>query len=194
MPIDLARYGITLGIIHRYKYHEALWFEPFLAGLLTQAATPTLYGAGWDYLVPVPLHPVRQRQRGFNQAERLARRLSRSCGIPLAPRLLDRAEFTPTQTRLSRDQRAHNVHDAFKPRPKMRLEGQNCVIIDDVLTTGATTNAVAVTLRKMGSGNVMVWSVARAAFKPELIGEPEADGLNAEVNPSGSTDSSRTIR
>lgn len=167
--------GITLGIIHRYKYQEALWFEPFLAKLLVEAAAPTLHGAGWDYLVPVPLHPVRERERGFNQAERLARRLSVHCGIPLAPRLIDRAEFTPTQTRLSRDQRCQNVQEAFRPRPNIRLHGRNCVIIDDVLTTGATTNAVARTLQGMGGGNVMVWSVARAAFKPALIGEPGGD-------------------
>lgn len=166
--------GITLGIIHRYKYQEALWFEPFLAGLLVEAAAPTLLGAGWDYLVPVPLHPVRERERGFNQAERLARRLSLKCGIPVAPRLLDRAEFTPTQTRLSRDQRCMNVQEAFKPRRNIRLSGSNCVIIDDVLTTGATTNAVARTLQGMGAGNLMVWSVARAAFKPELIGDPDS--------------------
>lgn len=169
--------GITLEIIHRYKYHDALWFEAFLANLLTQAATPTLLGADWNYLVPVPLHPVRQRERGFNQAERLARHLSHHCGIPLAPPLLDRAEFTPTQTRLSRAQRTQNVQEAFKPRPNARLQGQNCVVIDDVLTTGATTNAVARTLQNMGSGNVIVWSVARAAFNPTLIGEPTLNAL-----------------
>lgn len=174
--------GITLEIIHRYKYHEALWFEPFLANLLTQAATPTLLGAGWDYLVPVPLHPVRERERGFNQAERLARHLGNHCGIPLAPTLLDRAEFTPTQTRLSRAQRTDNVQEAFKPRPNARLNGQNCVIVDDVLTTGATTNAVAQTLQAMGSGNVLVWSVARAAFKPTLIGEPTLTASTPTAN------------
>jgi ComF family protein len=162
--------GITLDVIHRYKYQEAIWFEPFLANLLIQAAVPTLLPGEWQLLVPVPLHPVRHRERGFNQAERLARRLSKASGIPVAPPLLERVEFTPTQTRLSREQRAKNVNEAFQPKRNARLRGESCVIIDDVLTTGATTNAVAHALKKLGAGNLIVWSTARAAFKPELIG------------------------
>src|SRR5256885_1589591 len=66
-----------LAIIHRYKYQHGLWFEPFLAELLISRAAPELAKADWDWIVPVPLYPAKQREREFNQAERLARRLSR---------------------------------------------------------------------------------------------------------------------
>jgi len=161
--------GVPLEVIHRYKYQRALWFEPFLADLLVQAAAPHLDSNHWDFLVPVPLHPLKLREREFNQAERLARRLGRATGIPVAPYWVQRIEPTTTQTHLSRDERVLNVGHAFAPVPKTRLKGQRCIIIDDVLTTGATTNAVAKTLRNLGSGPVGVWSVARAVFQPPLI-------------------------
>lgn len=161
--------GTTLEVIHRYKYQRALWFEPFLADLLVQAAAPHLTQNQWDFLVPVPLHPVKLREREFNQAERLARRLSRATGIPVATHLVQRIEPTTTQTHLTRNERVLNVTQAFAPVPKTRLKGDRCIVIDDVLTTGATTNAVSKVLRTLGSGPVGVWSVARAVFDPPLI-------------------------
>ena len=128
--------GVTLEVIHRYKYQRALWFEPFLAGLLVHAAAPALAAEPADLLVPVPLHPVRQREREFNQAERLARCLSTVAQVPLATRLVERTGLTRTQTRLSRRERSENVDRAFQARPGARLSGQRCVVVDDVLTTG----------------------------------------------------------
>lgn len=162
--------GVTLEVIHRYKYQRALWFEPFLAELLVQTAGPILAVESADLLVPVPLHPVRLREREFNQAERLARCLSRVTRIPVNSSLVERVEPTRTQTRLSREERTENVNRAFRARRGARLVGERCIVIDDVLTTGATTNAVARVLRAMGAGPVRVWSVARATFKPTLIG------------------------
>src|SRR5438093_3483890 len=91
-----------LEIIHRYKYRRARWFEPFLAGLLVEAAAPQLSRQDWDCIVPVPLHATKQRQREFNQAERLAARLSGATGIPLNQRLVRRVVPTRTQTALDR--------------------------------------------------------------------------------------------
>lgn len=163
--------GVVLEAIHRYKYQQALWFEPFLARWFLEAAVPSLDPAHWQWIVPVPLHPVRQRERGFNQAERLARRLSKHTGIPLATGFLERRDFHSTQTQLSRKQRAENVARAFQPRREIALNRARCIVVDDVLTTGATTNAVAQALRRLGAEEVIVWSVARARFEPELIGE-----------------------
>ena len=75
--------GIVRESIHRYKYQRALWFEPFLADLLIREAKPAVSEQHWDLIVPVPLYPVKQREREFNQAERLARHLSAATGIPL---------------------------------------------------------------------------------------------------------------
>jgi ComF family protein len=158
----VAARGVVLEAIHRYKYRRALWFEPFLADLLLRKAVPELRRERWDWIVPVPLHPLKEREREFNQAERLAGILGRACGIPVASRLLKRVVPTRTQTRLSRSERADNVRGAFAPGPGRRnLRGQRIVLIDDVFTTGATTNACARLLRKAGADDVCVWTVAR---------------------------------
>ena len=152
----------VLDVIHRYKYQQALWFEPFLADLLVRQAGPDLAREGWDVIVPVPLHSSKRRERGFNQAERLAQRLSEATRIPINTNLLRRVQPTQTQTRLSREQRAANVRHAFRPRSKLKLEGSpRAVVVDDVLTTGATTSACAGVLREMGASEVCVWTVAR---------------------------------
>lgn len=152
--------GVALDIVHRYKYHRALWFEPFLADLLVTQAVPRLPRADWDLIVPVPLHPLKQREREFNQAERLARRLSAATRIPVQS-LLRRVQPTRTQTLLTRTERAANVRRAFAPARRCRLHGERVVLVDDVLTTGATTSACAEILRKHGAGEVCVWTVAR---------------------------------
>jgi ComF family protein len=152
----------VLDVIHRYKYQQALWFEPFLADLLARQAGPELAREHWDMIVPVPLHAAKRRERGFNQAERLAARLSCASKIPLNTSLLRRTRPTQTQTRLSRQQRADNMRDAFGPSANGKLEGSpRVVVVDDVLTTGATTSACAGVLRDMGAAEVCVWTVAR---------------------------------
>jgi ComF family protein len=150
-----------LEVIHRYKYQRALWFEGFLGELLVTKAAPEISAGGWNWIVPVPLHPVKEREREFNQAERLARCLSKASGVPLNRRLLRRIEPTRTQTLLSRAERQANVRNAFSMRAGRQLNGERIVLIDDVFTTGATTGACARVLRAAGAGEVCVWTVAR---------------------------------
>ncbi len=152
---------VVLEAIHRFKYSRALWFENFLANLLVREAVPVLRGDAWDWIVPVPLHPTKLREREFNQAERLAVHLSRATGISLNTKLLRRITPTITQTRLTRDQRAANMKNAFAVRSGVSLARRRIVVIDDVLTTGATTNACAQVLRQTGAAAVCVWTVAR---------------------------------
>src|SRR5262252_5518885 len=92
----VAASGPVLEAIHRYKYSRALWFEPFLAGLLIREAEPELRKEKWDWIVPVPLHPAKQREREFNQAERLAGRLGAATGIEVKRDLLRRVVATRT--------------------------------------------------------------------------------------------------
>ncbi len=151
----------TLDIIHRYKYQRALWFEPFLAGLLVRAAAPVLNRENCDMIIPVPLHAAKRREREFNQAERLAACLSRATRIPLNTKLLRRVKPTQTQTLLTRQERAANVQSAFALGPGASLAGRRVVVLDDVFTTGATTSACARLLRIAGAVDVCVWTVAR---------------------------------
>jgi ComF family protein len=153
--------GAVLEIIHRYKYRRALWFEPFLADLLIRQAGPELRRERWDWIVPVPLHVTKMREREFNQAERLAARLGKAANIPVHPRLLRRVLPTQTQTLLTREERAANVRNAFVLGEARGLKGKRIVLFDDVFTTGATTNACATVLRKAGADDVCVWTVAR---------------------------------
>jgi len=151
----------VLEVIHRYKYKRALWFEPLLAEWLISGAEPELAREQWDWLVPVPLHRTKQREREFNQAERLAQRLSEATGIPVNRGWLRRVLPTRTQTLLSREERLANVRKAFALCSTEGLQDQRLVLIDDVLTTGATCSACARTLLGGGAADVCVWTVAR---------------------------------
>lgn len=147
--------------IHRFKYSRALWFENFLAGLLLREAGPALNKRDWDFIVPVPLHSLKKREREFNQAEILARRLADETQIQLNSKILRRIVPTVTQTLLSRDKRATNMKGAFAVPDGIRLQGKRIIVLDDILTTGATTNACARALRGAGATDVCVWTVAR---------------------------------
>jgi ComF family protein len=153
--------GVTLEVIHRFKYQRALWFEPFLADLLLRAALPGLRSEKWDLVVPVPLHSTKEREREFNQAERIASHLARALNVPLRNDLVRRVLPTRTQTLLTKKQRADNVRRAFAAGNGGKLRGQRVILLDDVLTTGATTSACARVLRAAGAGEVCVWTVAR---------------------------------
>jgi ComF family protein len=148
-------------VIHGYKYNRALWFEPFLAELLVRAAVPVLAREKCDLLVPVPLHAAKQREREFNQAERLGRHLSRAAGIDMNIHLLQRVQPTETQTKLTREQRSKNVQHAFAQTVGAKKISGRVLLFDDVFTTGATTSACARILRSLGADDVCVWTVAR---------------------------------
>ncbi|MBI5383302.1 MAG: ComF family protein [Verrucomicrobia bacterium] len=158
---SVAAKGVVLEAIHRYKYDRQMWFEEFLGDLLIREARPVLESGRWDLIVPVPLHPVKQREREFNQAERLGRRLGAALNISVNARLVQRVEPTRSQTRLTRQERAENVRRAFALSDGLSLKGRRCLLVDDVFTTGATTSACARLLRRAGAESVAVWTVAR---------------------------------
>ena len=153
--------GVMRETILRYKYQQALWFEPFLAQLLLRAAVPVLAAYKPALVVPVPLHPVKEREREFNQAARLAAHLAAALEVPLNTKLLRRVSFTITQTKLTRQDRAANMRGVFAVPKGVRLDAVRVVLVDDVLTTGATTSACAKALRAAGAAEVCVWTVAR---------------------------------
>jgi ComF family protein len=161
----VAARGAVLDVIHRYKYDRQMWFEEFLMELFLQGASGWFREHEVDWLLPIPLFGVKERERGFNQAERLARRLGAGVNVPVDIRLLRRVLPTPSQTRLSRQQRAENMRNAFQLRHTEGIKGATFVLIDDVFTTGATTSACAKLLMKAGAQKVTVWTVARAEFR-----------------------------
>jgi ComF family protein len=119
--------------------------------------------AGSHVIVPVPLHPRRLRERGFNQAGLIARELGRRVGRPCGEKALVRRLDTVPQAGLSAAARRRNVADAFVVRRKGQVAGQVVTLVDDVLTTGATAYACARALRAAGAREVRMLSVARVA-------------------------------
>ena len=116
-----------------------------------------------ERIVPVPLHPARQRTRGFNQAMEIARPLSARLDVALAPRLVTRVKPTAPQTALrSPADRRHNVRGAFTINTKRMGVLRHVAIVDDVVTTGATAMELALALRRAGAARVDLWSVSRA--------------------------------
>jgi len=146
--------------IHAFKYHRSFHHLCVLAAWLEEGYARFYAGAAWHGLVPVPLHPSRRAERGFNQAEELARQLSRTTGLPLL-RVLRRVKRTGTQTRLRRSERLRNQAGAFAAKPGFDASGMRLLIIDDVFTTGATVNACARALERTGAAHLCALTVAR---------------------------------
>ena len=120
-----------------------------------------LRGRQFDIIVPVPLHPTRQRERGFNQAGLLAELLSARISIPCKS-MLERVRYTTTQTALDRAERMENLHNAFRLRKNADVRGLQVLLIDDVLTTGSTLSECARVLKRAGATSVYAATAARA--------------------------------
>ena len=164
--VDLYE-GRLRDIIHALKYERRRSIAKPLGGLMRESGAAMLATA--DLAVPVPLHPRRERARGFNQADDLARQL----GLPVAP-LLRRVRYTASQIELPADARHQNVRDAFAlaripPSPRLRWAGPDpgsripavIVLVDDVSTTGATLEACARVLKAAGVKEVRALTAAR---------------------------------
>lgn len=130
-----------------------------LGRALAAAVAPALVSAPVDALVAVPLHRARHRERGYNQAEEIARGLAAELRLPLLRRGIERRKATSTQTAHSAHARGLNVAGAFAVRADVR--GLNIAIVDDVITTGATVNALAGALLTAGAARCTAWAVAR---------------------------------
>lgn len=152
--------GALRELIHLYKYGKVRTLAHPLSGLLAQALPRD---EAFDATVPVPLYWRRRLQRGFNQAELLARGLARRTGIPVV-RALGRVRPTPTQAGLSNSARRQNVARAFRSRS---VQGQRILLIDDVMTTGATAASCALALKQAGARRVVLLTVARVDRRME---------------------------
>jgi len=154
--------GIVRRVVHQFKYGHQMHLQ-HLVGQWLQAALDDerLRGRQFDVIVPVPLHSARQRERGFNQAALLALLLGERIAAPVEP-VLERIRYTTTQTAFDRSERMENLRGAFRLRRKMDVRGLRVLLVDDVLTTGATLSECARILKKSGSASIHAATAARA--------------------------------
>lgn len=159
--VPACRYeGGVRGMIQRFKYGRDIAMARPLGTLLLRAfKDPRLSGRTFDAVVPVPLHPQRQRERGFNQSDLLARVLSCSTGIPKQD-LLKRTRPTAQQAGFDRSHRMENLRGAFELRRPMPPDA-TLLLVDDVSTTGATLDACAAVLKEQGAAEIAAVVVAR---------------------------------
>jgi ComF family protein len=158
----VAEYDGTASLlVHRLKYDDRLELARALGSMMARAGAELLGEA--DVVVPVPLHRWRLWRRRFNQAMALAAHVSAESGVPCDPFLLARVKRTRRQVGLTRTQRQENLQGAFRvpPESRARLKGKRVLLVDDVLTTGATANAAARALLRGGAAGVDILAFAR---------------------------------
>ena len=144
--------------IHQFKYYKKFGLASHLADLMVRAwpqwAMPV------DWVLPIPLHAERRRERGYNQSALLAHHLAAQLGLPMSEKVLRRVRPTQVQARLTAEERLHNVQGAFSAEPN--VAGRRVLLIDDVCTTGSTLEAAAQTLLGAGALSVAAYCLARA--------------------------------
>ena len=163
---DLARSAVryrgSLGhALRSVKYDGATWMIPNLVDLLDACVSTHYDLLPFDAVCYVPLYPVRERERGFNQAGWLATELARRRQLPMGRFTLRRTKDTGSQTHLTAPQRTANVAGVFAVAKARHVAGQRLLLVDDVMTTGATVNECARVLKRAGAESVHVVTVAR---------------------------------
>lgn len=157
--------GVCRDLILALKYQGRTSLVPFLADKMAEEILRHLGSPPLDRILPVPLHPTRLRERAFNQAELLARALADRLEIPCDGDLLIRCRPTRPQAELTREERSRNTRGAFtlslSKGSGAGLKGSRLLLVDDVLTTGATAEACAALLKKAGARSVWVVTAAR---------------------------------
>lgn len=148
-------------LLHRFKYSQGVWLCRDLADLLQGCVEAHFDYAAIDAVLPVPLHPRKQRQRTYNQATALAAELAARLRLPLLPDAARRVRLTPTQTRLSAAARRDNVRGAFQVVQPEWVRARTLLLVDDVMTTGATLHELAAALKRAGAWRVWAATVAR---------------------------------
>jgi ComF family protein len=148
--------------IHRWKYDGRTQLTPFFAEWMAEALNRHWEPDLFDLLIPIPLHPRRLRERGFNQALLLVKELSRRTGIPYRKKILQKKKPTIPQVNLSGPEREKGLRGVFHVMGKEELLGRRVLLVDDVYTTGATVNECSKVLMRGGAQRVDVLTLAHA--------------------------------
>ncbi len=155
-------------LIHGFKYRHMRRHIRFLCAYLRYRNDIAAWAGTFDALVPVPIHSIRKRERGYNQAEEIAREASPYLNLPVLGKALRRTRATISQTKLNRADRARNLSRAFLcPDPEI-VRGKRLLVVDDVFTTGATAGRCAELLLAAGAVYVGVLTLAKVETAVDL--------------------------
>jgi ComF family protein len=148
--LRFSKKGASQSLLHQLKYKNKPEIGVEIGRLYGNILHENGFTNNWDQITPVPLHPVKQKKRGYNQSEQFAKGLSESIGIPVVLSLI-RVQYTETQTKKSRMERIENVAEVFDIDPNNEVHGKRLLLVDDVMTTGATLITCANVLLEKGS-------------------------------------------
>lgn len=164
-PYYFDKDGTLQTIIHELKYNGMTSLGVELGRHVGEQLIDHVLGVEVDGLIAVPLHKTKLRERGFNQTECVCEGIREKTGLPIVSRLLERVRYTQSQTKMNTDERKQNVAEAFRlnPHAKTQIVQRTFVLVDDVITTGATINECAAVLKKAGAKQVIACSVALAS-------------------------------
>jgi ComF family protein len=152
--------GATVKLIHRFKFGDQVNLSSFFSDELIKLYNIHFAAQGINAILPVPLSIRRLKHRSYNQTQLLAKRLSEKLSLPIFTQVLEKAKETPPQSRLSAEKRHENVKDAYRVTNNLLLKGKKVLLIDDVITTGATVNACTKALMRAGIKQVYVMAIA----------------------------------
>ncbi len=145
--------------LYQFKYHNQRAFAPVYAKAIVARYEPLIKSWRAQCLIPVPLHPRRQRQRGYNQAELLARELGKLLQLPVAAHAVERVKYTQPQKVLNGPGRRKNLHQAFRANPPVHPV-KRVIVVDDIYTTGSTVEEVGRALKEVGVEKVYFLTVS----------------------------------
>lgn len=153
---------VTQHLMHRLKYEGKRSIGTALGRSFAVILREKMWFTDADIIVPVPLHPAKEARRGYNQSDYFAQGLAEVLNIPVRTNWMARVKMTDTQTKRSRYQRAENVDDIFRVRSRSGFAGKNVLLVDDVVTSGATLIAAGSCLREAGVARLYVATMAIA--------------------------------
>lgn len=158
-----SKTGKVQHLIHGLKYKGCRENGIFLGEEIGKSLLKAPDYQGIDYIIPIPLHPKKEKMRGYNQSHVIAEGISEIMDIPIAEKCLVRSVFTETQTKKSREDRWQNVKDIFELKKPQKLQGKHVLLVDDVLTTGATLMSAGKALMQVEGIKISVATVACAS-------------------------------
>ena len=157
-----SKTGKVQHLVHGLKYHHCRENGIFLGQEIGKSLLKAADYQGINFIIPIPLHPKKEKIRGYNQSHVIAEGISQIMNIPIAENCLVRSVFTDTQTRKTRDERYENVKDIFALKNPEKLKGKHVLLVDDVLTTGATLMSAGKALTQVEGIKISVATVACA--------------------------------